>query len=444
MPYVPATEDELKAMLRAMGLERVEELFEPVPPEIRLKGPLNLPPAMSEPELMAHMRKMAEENSSSWLSFLGGGIYHHYIPALVDHLAGRAEFLTSYTPYQSEASQGTLQVIFEYQSLICMLTGMDVSNASMYDGASALAEAALMACRVSDRCKLLYSAGIHPQYREVVRTLGAALGMSLQEIPLNSNGQTMNPEEFLDSDAAAVLIQSPNYLGCIENLKIAADSAHKKGAWLVASATEALSLALLKPPGSQGADIFAAEGQSFGLPQSFGGPLLGIMAVRKEYLRRMPGRLVGQTVDRRGNTGYVLTLAAREQHIRREKATSNICTNESLMALRAAVYLCTLGPRGLRDLARLNLLKTRYAQERIASIPGFHMAFSAPVFNEFTVLTPKPVTDILHALNGRQIHGGIDVSQHLPAEENALLICVTEMHSKEDIDRLCTVLAHGG
>ncbi|MBW2305729.1 MAG: aminomethyl-transferring glycine dehydrogenase subunit GcvPA [Deltaproteobacteria bacterium] len=444
MPYIPATQEELTAMLRTMGIERVDELFESVPPEIRLKGPLNLPPSMSEPDLMAHLRKLAGENASSWLSFLGGGIYPHYIPAVVDHLAGRAEFVTAYTPYQAEASQGTLQAIFEYQSLICMLSGMDISNASMYDGASALAEAALMACRASSKCKLLISAGVHPQYRAVVRTLGSAMGMSLLDIPLGENGQTRNPREFLDGETAAVLIQSPNYFGCIEDLKTAAESAHKKGALLVACATEALSLGLLKPPGAQGADIFVAEGQSFGLPQSFGGPLLGILAVRQEQLRRMPGRLVGQTVDRRGNTGYVLTLAAREQHIRREKATSNICTNESLMALRAAVYLCTLGPRGLREVARLNLLKARYARERIASLPGFRMAFSAPVFNEFTVYTPRPAAKILEALRSRRIHGGIDVSRHIPGGGDTLLICVTEMHSKEDIDSLCAALADGG
>jgi len=415
-----------------------------VPHEIRLKRPLNLPPPMSEPELMAHLRKLAAEDSSTWLSFLGGGIYPHYIPAVVDHLAGRAEFLTSYTPYQSEASQGTLQAIFEYQSLICMLTGMDISNASMYDGASALAEAALMACRAGSKRNLSISAGVHPQYREVIRTLGSAMGLALREIPLSENGQTMDPGQFLDGETAAVLIQSPNYFGCIEDLKIAADSAHKQGALLVACAAEALSLGLLKSPGSQGADIFVAEGQSFGLPQSFGGPLLGIMAARKEQLRRMPGRLVGQTVDRRGNTGYVLTLAAREQHIRREKATSNICTNESLMALRAAVYLCTLGPGGLRDVARLNLLKARYAQQRIASIPGFRTAFSASVFNEFTVLTPVPVPEVLERLRGLQIHGGIDVSPHMPRGQNALLVCITEVHSKEEIDRLCTALAEGG
>ncbi len=444
MPYIPATQEELTSMQRTMGIERADELFDSVPPEIRLKEPLNLPPPMSEPELMAHLRRLAGENASSWLSFLGGGIYPHYIPVVVDHLAGRAEFVTAYTPYQPEASQGTLQAIFEYQTLICMLAGMDISNASMYDGASALAEAALMACRAGNKSGLLVSAGVNPQYREVLRTLGASLEMELRDIPLGENGKTRDPRDFLNGEIAAILIQSPNYFGCIEDLKSAADAAHQRGALLVACATEALSLGMLKSPGAQGADIFVGEGQSFGLPRSFGGPLLGILAARQEQLRRMPGRLVGQTVDRRGNTGYVLTLAAREQHIRREKATSNICTNESLMALRAAVYLCALGPRGLLDVARLNLLKARYAQERITSISGFRMAFSAPVFNEFTVMTPGPVAELLEGLRGRRIHGGIDVSRHIPGGGDALLICVTEMHSKEDIDRLCSALADGG
>src|SRR6266581_3215657 len=384
-------------MLRQIGLGSPEELFQSIPAELRLSNALKTPDALSEIELLGNFENLAAQNiAAQRTGFLGAGAYSHYIPTVVDHILSRSEFFTAYTPYQPEISQGTLQVIFEFQTLVCQLTGMEVANASMYDGSTALAEAVLMAERVTKRSKVIACGAVHPEYLEVVNTYVQHAGIELQHVEFNSQtGQTSAAvNEALDDQTAALVVQSPNFFGCIEDVAALAEQAHTAGALLIVAITESISLGLLRSPGSSGADIVVAEGQSFGVPLSFGGPYLGLFATREKYARQIPGRLVGEAYDKEGRRGFVLTLATREQHIRREKATSNICTNEGLIALAATVYLETMGKNGLRKVAELCWHKSHYAAQQIAALPGFEVDTSAPFFQEFVVRCPAPVAEI--------------------------------------------------
>jgi glycine dehydrogenase subunit 1 len=431
-------------MLKQIGLNSAAELFDSIPQELKLSRKLNTPAALSELELLADFRAKAALNSGAQRSsFLGAGAYSHYIPTVVDHILSRSEFFTAYTPYQPEISQGTLQVIFEFQTLVCQLTGMEVANASMYDGSTALAEAALMAERVTHRSKVIASGAVHPEYLDVVRTYVQHAGIDLQVVTGNiTTGQTGSDlEASIDEKTAAVVVQSPNFFGCVENVAAIAEKANAAGALLIQVVTEAMSLPMLKTPGASGADIVVAEGQSFGVPVSFGGPYLGLFATREKYARQIPGRLVGEAYDREGRRGFVLTLATREQHIRREKATSNICTNEGLIALAATVYLETMGKRGLQEVAQQCAQKAAYAARRIAELPGFSLPFSAPRFNEFVVRAPGNAAKLLSRLaSEKNITGGLPLSRYFPDRPNDLLVCVTEINSRREIDELVSGL----
>ena len=435
-------------MLEAIGLRSAEDLFESIPQDLRLQRPLNTPAALSEIELLDQFEQMAARNSAARrISFMGGGAYSHYIPTIVDHILTRSEFFTAYTPYQPEISQGTLQTIFEFQTLVCQLTGMEVANASMYDGSTALAEAVLMAERVTKRSKAIASSAAHPQYLEVVRTYVQHAGIHLEVVPFDERtGQSWKSlAETVDNETAALVVQSPNFFGCIEDVAALADAAHAKGALLVVVITEAMSLGLLKSPGACGADIVVAEGQSFGVPLSFGGPYLGLFATREKYARQIPGRLVGEAYDKQGRRGFVLTLATREQHIRREKATSNICTNEGLIALAATVYLETMGRRGVQEAAHQCAQKTAYAARAIAGVKGYSLPFSGPCFNEFVVRAPIKAVELLARLGEEKgIDGGIALSRFMPDRPNDFLVCVTETNSRAQIDALVAGLADFG
>src|SRR6478736_203616 len=388
MPYFYNTSDDIAAMLQAIGVSSIDELFACVPDELRLKRPLNVPPAFSEMELAQQLQSLAAKNSHTGqkVCFLGGGAYDHFVPAVVDAIASRGEFYTSYTPYQPEVSQGNLQVMFEYQTLICQLTGMDVSNASLYDGGSAAAEGVLLAMSVTGRPKkVVVAESVHPHYREILNTYFASIGAEL--VTVSAAGGTVKPADVaaaVDGDTACVLLQHPNFFGCLEDVTAIAKIAHDAGALLVQS-FDPISLGLLKRPADLGADVAVAEGQSLGTPLLYGGPYLGIMACKEQFVRRMPGRIAGQTTDRRGRRCWVLTLQTREQHIRREKATSNICTNQGLFALRAAIYLAEMGPQGMREVADLCVRKTHYARQQLTAQPRFATAFDRPTFKEFVV-----------------------------------------------------------
>ncbi len=434
-------------MLDLLGLSSVEELLGAFPDELRLKGPLDLPRGLSEQALLAELKEIAGRNATveDHASFLGAGAYNHYTPAAVGHILSRSEFNTSYTPYQPEVSQGTLQAIFEYQTLICQLTGMEAANASLYDGASAAAEAALMARRVTrgkrkrKRKKILLSSALHPEYRETVRTYLRSTGEEVRELPYCAKSGIMPPGaagEAVDEDTACLVVQHPNFFGSLEEVDELAEAVHKKGGLLVVVVTEPLSLGILKPPGEMGADIVVGEGQSFGNALGFGGPYLGFMATKDEYLRQMPGRVVGRTKDRLGKRAFCLTLATREQHIRRERATSNICTNQGLAALAAAVYLACLGKGGLMDLARLNLSKAEYLKEKLSKLKGVKTAFNAPTFNEFVIELDGEVEAVLDRLLEEKIIGGLPLGGFYPELSNHLLLAATEMNTKEDMYRL--------
>lgn len=429
-------------MLRQVGLNSAEELFDSIPKDLRLARNLNTPAALSEIELLAGFEQLAGSNPGAGRdrsTFLGAGAYQHYIPTVVDHIISRSEFFTAYTPYQPEISQGTLQVIFEFQTLVCQLTGMEVANASMYDGSTALAEAVLMAKRVTRRSKVIACGAVHPEYLEVVNTYVQHAGIELLHADFDSRtGQTSGAlSELLDDKIAAIVVQSPNFFGCIEDVTALAEQAHAVGALLIVAITESISLGLLKSPGASGADIVVAEGQSFGVPLSFGGPYVGLFATREKYARQIPGRLVGEAYDKQGRRGFVLTLATREQHIRREKATSNICTNEGLIALAATVYLETMGRRGLQEVAHQCAQKTAYAAKRIAEIEGFAIPFTGPRFNEFVVRAPAPATGLLARLaSERSITGGLALSRYFADRPNDFLVCVTETNSRAEIDAL--------
>ena len=447
MRYIPHTEEDVRQMLAAIEVDSIEELFVEIPAEVRLDRPLDLPAPKAEAEVRRELKRLAAKNATeeSHSCFLGGGAYNHFIPAVVDHLISRSEFYTAYTPYQPEISQGTLQAIFEYQSLICQLTGMDVSNASMYDGASACAEAVLMASRATRRKKILLAAGLHPEYRETVATYCRYLEMELVEIPTGADGRVDAAalDAALDNRTAAVVAGYPNFFGVIEDLAALAGAAHAVGALLVTAVAEPVALGMLKSPGELGADIVVGEGQSFGMPVSFGGPGVGFFAARQKTLRSMPGRLVGATTDKEGRTGYVLTLATREQHIRREKATSNICSNQGMCALMATIYLSQLGKQGIRELAEQNLAKAEYAKQAIAALPGFSIPFAAPTFNEFVIEVEGDVDELLLRLEEQEILAGIPLKKYYAAMERRLLICVTEQNSREQIDALVAALKGG-
>jgi glycine dehydrogenase subunit 1 len=438
--YLPNTEADRKKMLDALGVSSVEALFEDIPKEVRQKAVGGLPGPLSEDELVRHLTDLSERNChlGQCVSFLGAGIYDHFIPSVVDAVASRGEFYTAYTPYQPEISQGTLTAIFEYQSMICELTGMHVSNASMYDGASALAEAAFMACGATKRDKVLVAKTVHPEYREVTRTYTRFRGVSVEEIGHNQGVLDLDDlASKLDDSVAAVLVQSPNFLGGIEDVKQLAEMAHQKGAMLVVS-VDPISLSLFEPPGKLGADIVTGEGQALGNPTSFGGPHFGFMAATKKLLRKMPGRIVGQTQDLEGRRGFVLTLQAREQHIRREKATSNICTNQALCALMGAVYMATMGKEGLKEVARLCYDKAHYAMEKLLE-HGFSRVLNGPFFKEFVVSAPEPVESINARLLKEGFVGGYDLSKDYPEIEKGWLVAVTERRSREEIDRFSKV-----
>jgi len=432
-------------MLGSIGLKSAEALFDSIPENLLLRRPLNTPAALSEIELLAQFEQMGARNTGARrTSFLGGGAYSHYIPTIVDHILSRSEFFTAYTPYQPEISQGTLQTIFEFQTLVCQLTGMEVANASMYDGSTALAEAVLMSERVTKRSKVVAASSIHPQYLEVVKTYVQHAGIALEVIDHDEQtGQTGSSlASAIDDHTAAVVVQSPNFFGCIEDLSSLANAAHAKGALLVVAITEALSLGLLKSPGECGADIVVAEGQSFGVPLSFGGPYVGLFATREKYARQIPGRLVGEAYDKKGRRGFVLTLATREQHIRREKATSNICTNEGLIALAATVYLETMGRKGIQEVAHQCVQKAAYAARKISALPGFSLPFTGARFNEFVVRAPINAVDLLSKLGTEKgIDGGLALSRFLPGHQNDILVCVTETNTREQIDALVAGLS---
>jgi glycine dehydrogenase subunit 1 len=448
MRYIPHTEADCRQMLDAIGVQSVEDLFADIPRSVRVKGNLRLPPALSEADLMRHLTGLAAKNADvgSHASFLGAGAYHHFAPAFVNHLLLRGEFLTAYTPYQPEISQGTLQGIYEYQTLVCQLTGMEVANASMYDGGSALAEAVLMAQRATGREEVVVARTVHPEYRQVVRTYLAPLGIRIREVPYAQGGGTDLKllRAAVTDQTACVAVQSPNFFGVVEDVAEAAAAAHAKGGLAVVAVAEPVSLGLLAPPGELGADIVVAEGQAFGNPISFGGPYLGFFATKERYIRSMPGRLVGQTEDRDGRVGYVLTLSTREQHIRREKATSNICTNEGLCALAATITMSALGKQGIREMALLNLRKAAYAKRRLAKAKGFALRFDGPTFNEFVVRSARrPVRQVLQALARKRILGGVALDRFYPELRDCFLVCVTEQNRREEIDGLVKALGGG-
>jgi len=437
--YVPHTPHELRAMLARIGVASLEELFADVPAALRARAELKLPPALDERALLRFFGGHAAENADvqRHTSFLGGGAYHHFIPAAVDALASRGEFMTAYTPYQAEISQGTLQMIFEFQTLICQLTGLEVANASLYDGASAVAEAALMAARLSRRTRIGVSAGLHPHWRAVLATYGEGIGLELLTVPLDESGRTR--ADALPDECAALVVQSPNFLGCIEDLGGAAKAAHARGALAIAATAEALSLALLRSPGELDCDIACGDAQSFGLPLAFGGPYAGFLAAREKFVRQLPGRLIGESVDANGERAFVMTLTTREQHIRREKATSNICTNQGLCALRVTLWLALFGRRGIRRLAEQNLALAAYARRAFARA-GLRLPYSAPVFNEFTAVVPE-LANRLARCRARDILAGVALERFSPELENHLLVCTTEMNTRAQIDALVRELA---
>lgn len=437
MSYISNTEEDLKKIFNEIGISSEEELFSDIPKEIRLKKELDLPPSLSEKELISFFDGIASKNKQfkDLPSFLGAGNYFHYVPAVVKDIISRSEFYTSYTPYQAEISQGILQATFEYQSLICFLTEMEVANASMYDGATALAEAVIMANRINNKSEVIIFSSLHPEYKEVLITYLKNSHIRIKELPYNEIGKAdiSQLKNNLSTETSAVIIQNPNFFGVIEDYKEIFSNLDEKIIKIVVI-TEPLSLALLKPPGRYGSDIVVGEGQSFGLPPSYGGPGFGFMATKNEYVRKMPGRLVGVAYDNKGNRGFVLTLSTREQHIRREKATSNICTNQALCALAATVYLSLLGEKGLKKLANLNIQNAHYLQEKLCLNNNCRLKFKAPFFNEFTLQIKAPIDKLMHQLYAEGFIAGLPLKKFHPELADCLLINCTEMHSKEIID----------
>jgi glycine dehydrogenase subunit 1 len=441
MRYIPNSAENQQKMLKEMGLESIEDLLIGIPQEVRLKRPLDLPPALSEAELLEKFKGYEQRNASGDLSFLGAGVNSHLIPTVIDTLISRAEFLTSYTPYQAEISQGTLQAIFEFQTFMCQLTGMDVSNASMYDGSTALAEALLMSARITQKNRFLVASTVHPEYRKVVDTYLHHQELKVDSIGFLANGtvNTSELEQKLKDKVAAIVIQSPNFFGNLEPIETLATLAHGQGALLIVNVAEVLSLGIVTSPGSQGADVVCGEAQSLGVPPSFGGPHVGFLTTREKYVRNLPGRLVGQTVDSEGKRGFVLTLSTREQHIRREKATSNICTNQSLFALVATIYCSLLGKKGVREVALHNVAKTQYALSELRKLSNVTILFEGSKFNEFVVQSTQSLQRVAGCFDEAGIVPGLALGKYFPALSNCLLVSVTETKSKIDIDRLIQI-----
>lgn len=426
-------------MLDVCGATCIDELFQPIPSSLR-PASFNLPPARSEFEVLDYFRRAADRNAGPLTLFIGGGVYDHYIPAAVDALAGRSEFYTAYTPYQPELSQGTLQAIYEYQSDICRLTGMEVANASLYDGGTALCEACQMAIHATGRNRIVMDSGINPIYRTMIRTYTANLAIGLDEVTV-AHGQSNRPPlmEAINTDTAAVILQNPNFFGVMDDHSDIVNACHARGA-LVIQSVYPIAMSVCKTPAETGVDIVTGEGQSLGIPLSFGGPYLGFMATTRALVRKMPGRLVGRTRDRDGKEAFVLTLQAREQHIRREKATSNICTNQALCALRAHIYMSLMGPAGLTDVAHLCLSKTRYAMQRLRQIPGIEIMESSPVFNEFTVCLPVDASEMVNKLIERGIAPGLPLGRFYSGMERYMLVAVTEKRTRYDIGMLAETM----
>ncbi len=448
MSYLFNTPEQQQAMLHVIGADTLDSLFDPIPERLRLTRPLDLPPALTEVELEADLSRRAALNVgvSRQISFFGGGVYDHFIPAAVDEVTSRGEYYTAYTPYQAEASQGSLQAFFEYQTLVCQLTGMDVANASLYEGGSSLVEAAMMAMRVTRReGKIVVLQSVHPEYRQTLSTYLTHLNCEIVEIPTPAGAVDVDRvRDAVDDRTACVIVEHPNFFGGLEAVSELADAAHARGALLVGS-FDPLSLGLLKRPGDLGVDIATAEGQSLGIPMQYGGPFLGILACREEYMRKMPGRIIGSTIDRQGRNCFVLNLQAREQHIRREKATSNICTNQGLLALRATVYLTLMGPQGLREAAELCCTRAHYAAERLACVPGLKLASSTPFFKEFTLTCDGDVGELVEKA-ARAGFGLGPTLNRFPGQfdaslGSALLVAVTEKRTRDEIDRLADALS---
>ncbi|MBN1381554.1 MAG: aminomethyl-transferring glycine dehydrogenase subunit GcvPA [Deltaproteobacteria bacterium] len=441
MDYVPHTQDDQKQMLKIIGVDAIEALFADIPEKFRLNGLLDLPEPLSEPEIFSKMKSISSLNAMVPTTLTGAGAYHHYIPAAVKHVISRSEFYTAYTPYQAEISQGILQAIYEYQTMIAGLTGTQVANASMYDGATAMAEAAVLSSKTLNRKKFVVGRSVHPEYRQVLATYAWANGNEVIEASYDRTGQLdqLLLRDFIDRDTAAVIVQSPNFIGIIENIGALSPGVHEQGANLIAVFTEATSLGILKPAGMLGADFVVGEGQAFGNPVNYGGPCLGIFAASEKYVRKVPGRLAGATVDKNGKRGYVLTLQTREQHIRRERATSNICTNEALCALAASVYLVSLG-KNLKALGELNIRKAHYLKEKLSQLKGWKTVFPGPTYNEFVMACPNPAR-VNRKLQSLGIIGGYEIGHNYSDLENCLLICATEMLTRETIDKIVVAVS---
>jgi len=436
MRYLPKSPSERQQMLAAIGAKSMDELFSFIPPAYRLKQPLELPGPYSEAEVIEYFRARADENAVGYTNFIGAGVYNHLRSVVTDSMIQRGEFLTSYTPYQAEISQGTLQAIFEFQTLMCQLTGQEVANASMYDGSTAMTEAVLMAGRLTGRQRVVVVRSVHPEYRQVLATYARNAGINVVELGFAQTGQADLEalRAAVDADTSALVVQSPNFFGVLEQVEQLAGIARAKGALLIVTITEAVSLGAVRPPAE--ADIVAMEGQSLGLPPSYGGPFVGVIATQERFVRQMPGRLAGQTTDANGRRGFVLTLATREQHIRREKATSNICTNQALCALAATVHLCLLGKEGLEEMALQNLAKARLAAGELAKIPGVSRVFGGTTFNEFVIELPRSVRMVNAELLKEKIIGPLPLGQFYPELTKCGLLCVTETTSRADIERL--------
>lgn len=434
--YVPHTPDETKEMLSTIGVSSIDELFDQIPDELRLKRLLDLPAALTELELTAQLKLLAGKNSScaDAVCFMGGGCYDHFVPAVVDTIASRSEYYTAYTPYQAEVSQGTLQVGFEFQSLLCALTGMEVANASLYEGGTAVIEGAMMAASLTGREQILVVDSLHPEHHQILDTYFANLSITRRAIPTQDGVADLNAlKKALSDKVAAVVVQSPNFFGFVEPVAPIAELAHEVGA-LVIQSFDPLSLGLLARPADLGADVAVGEGQSMGTPMSYGGPFLGLFACKTQHVRRIPGRVVGATLDRLGRPCYVLTLQTREQHIRREKATSNICTNQGLLALRASVYLSLLGPEGLREVSNLCWQKAHYAARRLSDLPGVRLLYPGAFFKEFVIELPGRARDYLDAILGQGFHAGVPLDRWYPDRERQLLVAVTEKRTRAEID----------
>lgn len=436
--YCPNTPEEIADMLDTIGVAAIDDLFDVIPPHLR-PASFNLPQGISEFEMLSRLRSLAGKNRGDIIHFIGGGFYDHLIPSVVDHLAARSEFYTAYTPYQAECSQGTLQAMYEYQSAICALTGMEVSNASLYDGGTAVAEAALMALRITGRTKVIVDRGVNPLYRRVLGTYLCSLKADLLESAVPSEKDPAGFKSLVDDSTAAVVVQNPDFLGSIHDFTELSEKAHSVGAVVVASVYP-ISLGLVKSPGEMGIDIVCGDGQSLGNHMSFGGPSFGFIATGKKHVRNLPGRIIGETVSGEGKRGFVLTLQAREQHIRRHRATSNICSNESLCALRGLIFLSTLGREGLMELARLNRDKAEYAKRRLTSIKGISLVNTAPTFNEFTLTLPGDAGAVAQKLLQKGVAAGVPMGKWYPEMSRAMVVTVTEKRTREEIDALASAL----